>query len=57
MKGNSITLFDPEKIKRKAKAFLALSDGIAFHLIVNPDSVNLKDKKLRLQIKSMILSI
>ena len=57
MKGNSITLFNPEEIKRKAKAFLALSDGIAFHLIVNPDSVNLKDKKLRLQIKSMILSI
>jgi phosphotransferase system IIB component len=57
MKGNSITLFNPEEIKRKAKALLALSNGIAFHLIVNPDSVNLKNKKLRLQIRSMILCI
>ena len=57
MKGNSITKFNPEEIKRKAKALLALSNGIAFHLIVNPDSVNLKDKKLRIKItdKSMML--
>jgi hypothetical protein len=44
MKGNSIIKFNPEEIE-KAKAFLALSDSIAFHLIVNPDSVNLNDKK------------
>jgi hypothetical protein len=47
MEGNSITKFNPEEIKRKAKAFLALSDSTAFHLIVNPDSVNLKGKKFR----------
>jgi hypothetical protein len=30
MEGNSITKFNPEEIKRKAKAFLALSDSTAF---------------------------
>jgi hypothetical protein len=53
---NGITKFNPEESKEKARALLALSDGIAFHLLVNPDPVNLKDKKFWLQIRSMMLS-
>jgi hypothetical protein len=37
--------FNPEGIKRNAKAFLpCIIYGIAFHLIVSPDSVNLREK-------------
>jgi hypothetical protein len=54
---NGITKFNPEESKEKARALLALPDGIAFHLLVNPDPVNLKDKKFWLQIGSMMLSV
>ena len=53
---NGITKFNPEESKEKARALLALSNGIAFHLLVNPDPVNLKDK-FWLQIRSMMLSV
>ena len=39
-----------------AKALLALSDGIAFHLLIN-HSENLKNKKFWLLIKSMMLAV
>jgi hypothetical protein len=41
---NGITKFNPEESKEKARALLALPDGIAFHLLVNPDPVNLKER-------------
>lgn len=53
---NGVTDFNLEESKEKARALLALSDGIAFHLLLNPDPINLKDKKFWLQIKSMILA-
>ena len=42
--------------KEVAKALLALSDGIAFHLLIN-HSQNLKNKKYWLLIKSMMLAV
>jgi AcrR family transcriptional regulator len=42
--------------KEIAKALLALSDGIAFHLLIN-HSENLKNKKFWLLIKNMMLAV
>jgi AcrR family transcriptional regulator len=53
---NGITNFNPGESKEKARALLALSDGIAFHLLLNPDPVNVKDKKFWLQVRSMMLA-
>jgi AcrR family transcriptional regulator len=52
-----ITNFTLEESKEKARALLALSDGIAFHLLLNPDPRNVKDKKFWLQIKRMMLAV
>jgi AcrR family transcriptional regulator len=54
---NGITNFNLEESKEKARALLALSDGIAFHLLLNPAPESLKDKKFWLQIRSMMLSV
>jgi AcrR family transcriptional regulator len=54
---DDITNFNLEESKEKARALLALSDGIAFHLLLNPDPLNFRDKKFWLQIRSMMLSI
>ena len=45
-----------DESKEIAKALLALSDGIAFHLLIN-HSENLKNKKFWLLIKSMMLAV
>jgi AcrR family transcriptional regulator len=52
-----ITNFTLEESKEKARALLALSDGIAFHLLLNPDPRNVKDKKFWLQIRRMMLAV
>ena len=54
---NGITKFNPEESKEKARALLALPEGIAYHLLVNPDPVNLEDKKFWFQRRSMMLTI
>jgi hypothetical protein len=54
---NGIRKFNPEECKEKARALLALPEGIAYHLLVNPDPVNLEDKKFWFQIRSMMLTI
>ncbi len=54
---NGITKFDPEECKEKARTLLALPEGIAYHLLVNPDPVNLEDKKFWFQIRSMMLTV
>lgn len=54
---SGITNFILEESKEKARALLALSDGIAFHLLLNPDPRNVKDKKFWLQIRRMMLAV
>ena len=54
---NGITKFNPEECKEKARTLLALPEGIAYHLLVNPDPVNLEDKKFWFQIRSMMLTV
>jgi hypothetical protein len=49
------TKINPEECKEKARTLRALSEGIAYHLQVNPDPVNLEDKKFWFQIRSMML--
>jgi TetR/AcrR family transcriptional regulator, fatty acid metabolism regulator protein len=53
---NSMVKFDAQKSDEMAKALLALSDGIAFHMLINP-SENLKDKKFWLAIRNMMLGV
>jgi AcrR family transcriptional regulator len=53
---NSMLKFNPHESNEIARALLALSDGIAFHMLIN-DSENLKDKKFWLQIRSMMLAV
>lgn len=56
--GNSggMFMFSHDESREMAKALLALSDGIAFHLLIkNPE--NLKNKKFWLLIKSMMLAV
>jgi hypothetical protein len=53
---NGITKFNPEECKEKARTFLSLPEGIAYHSLVNPDPANLGNKKLWFQIRSMMLS-
>jgi AcrR family transcriptional regulator len=53
---NSTIKFDAQKSDEMAKSLLALSDGIAFHVLINP-SENLKDKKFWLVIRNMMLSV
>ncbi len=53
---NSMVKFDAKKSDEMAKALLALSDGIAFHMLINP-SENLKDKKFWLAIRNMMLGV
>lgn len=53
---NSMVKFDAQKSDERAKALLALSDGIAFHMLINP-SENLKDKKFWLAIRNMMLGV
>ncbi len=36
---------------------LALPEGIAYHLLVNPHPVNSEDKKFWFQIRSMMLTV
>jgi AcrR family transcriptional regulator len=53
---NSTIKFDAQKSDEMAKSLLALSDGIAFHVLINP-SENFKDKKFWLVIRNMMLSV
>ena len=53
---NSTVKFDAQKSDEMAKSLLALSDGIAFHVLINP-SENLRDKKFWLVIRNMMLSV
>lgn len=48
--------FNPHESNEIAKALLALSDGIAFHMLIS-DSGNVKDKKFCVQIRSMMLAV
>jgi AcrR family transcriptional regulator len=48
--------FDAQDSGDIAKALLALSDGIAFHLLIN-QSGDLKDKKFWLPIRNMMLAV
>jgi hypothetical protein len=48
--------FNPHESNEISKALLALSDGIAFHLLIN-HSKNLKDKKLWLPVRNMMLAV
>lgn len=56
--GNSggMFMFSHDESREMAKALLALSDGIAFHLLIN-NPENLKNKKFWLLIKSMMLAV
>lgn len=47
---------DAQQSDVMAKALLALADGIAFHMLINPPE-NLKDKKFWLAIRNMMLSV
>ena len=48
--------FNPHESNEISKALLALSDGIAFHLLIN-QSENLKDKKFWLPVRNMMLAV
>ena len=48
--------FKPHESNEISKALLALSDGIAFHLLIN-QSENLKDKKFWLPVRNMMLAV
>ncbi|MFZ0204051.1 MAG: TetR/AcrR family transcriptional regulator, partial [Nitrososphaeraceae archaeon] len=48
--------FNPHESNEISKALLALSDGIAFHLLIN-HSENLKDKKFWLPVRNMMLAV
>ena len=39
---NGITKFNPKECKENARTLLTLPEGIAYHLPVNPDPVNLE---------------
>lgn len=52
-----MTKFNPEECKEKATILIALREGIAYHLLVNPDPVSLEDKKLWFQTGSMMLTV
>jgi hypothetical protein len=52
----SMLKFNTHESNEVAKAPLALSDGIAFHLLIN-NSGNLKKEKFWLQIRSMMLVV
>ncbi len=54
--GKNSMKFDAQDSSDIAKALLALSDGIAFHLLIN-QSVDLKDKKFWLPIRNMMLAV
>jgi BetI-type transcriptional repressor, C-terminal len=47
---------DSQQSDVMAKALLALADGIAFHILINP-SENQKDRKFWLAIRNMMLSV
>lgn len=53
---SSTIKFDAQKSDEMAKSLLVLSDGIAFHMLINP-SENLKDKKFWVAIRNMILGV
>lgn len=42
-KNSGMVKFDAQKPEEMAKALLALSDGIAFHMLINPSENWLKD--------------
>lgn len=48
--------FNPAESNEVTRALLALSDGIAFHLLIN-DSEKLNDKKFWSQIRNMMLAV
>jgi AcrR family transcriptional regulator len=52
---NTTSKFNPDESNGIARALLVLSDGIAFHLLINDE--NLRDKKFWLQIRTMMLSV
>ena len=52
---SSTIKFDAQKSDEMAKSLL-LSDGIAFHMLINP-SENLKDKKFWVAIRNMMLGV
>jgi hypothetical protein len=47
---------DAQQSDVMAKALLALADGIAFHILINPPE-DLKDKKFWLAIRNMMLGV
>jgi AcrR family transcriptional regulator len=53
---SSMLMSSHDESKEIAKALLALSDGIAFHLLIN-HSENLKNKKFWSLIKNMMLAV
>ena len=53
---SSMIKFDAQKSDEMAKSLLVLSDGIAFHMFINP-SENLKDKKFWVAIRNMMLGV
>ena len=53
---NGLTKFNPRSVRRKQGSSLQY-EGIAYHLLVNPDPVNLEDKKFWFQIRSMMLTV
>ena len=53
---NNTVKFDAQKSDEIAKSLLALSDGITFHVLINP-SENLKDKKFWVAIRNMMLGV
>lgn len=53
---SSTIKFDAQKLDEMAKSLLVLSDGIAFHMLINP-SENLKDKKFWVAIRNMMLGV
>jgi hypothetical protein len=53
---NGSLKFKPHESIEISKALLALSDGIAFHLLIN-HSENLKDKKFWLPVRNMMLAV
>ena len=53
---SSTIKFDAQKSDEMAKSLLVLSDGIAFHMLINP-SENLKDRKFWVAIRNMMLGV
>lgn len=53
---SSMIKFDAQKSDEMAKSLLVLSDGIAFHMLINP-SENLKDRKFWVAIRNMMLGV